>query len=130
LEWEKAAMGADGRIYTWGNAFDASFCCNGDSTDTPSPANVSDFPIDESPYGIRHMSGNMSEWTSSIWHPNGVDLENGKPVPAEMDDQDLDRVVRGGYWEDHPRRLRVGSRDDATIFMRDNYLGFRLVYST
>lgn len=67
LEWEKAARGVDGRVYAWGNHFDAAFCLmrasrKGRST----PAPVGSFPLDRSPYGMLDVCGNVAEWTSTV----------------------------------------------------------------
>ena len=66
------------------------------------------------------MAGNMSEWTVSPWEPEGV----GQEYDCDLDE---DRVIRGGYWCDYPRRARSSCRDDGAVSFRDNYLGFRLV---
>ena len=130
LEWEKAARGADERLFPWGNRFDFAFCCIEDSQEEKSPVDVTEFPFDESPYGIRHMAGNMSEWTDSFWRPNGPDVENYVPIWDDSEfEEDFDKIIRGGFWEDYPRRTRCACRDDGTIVFRDNYVGFRLVYS-
>jgi len=128
LEWEKAARGVDGRIYPWGDLFDASFCCMADSQEEALPCDIWDFPADESPYGVRHMAGLVSEWTASAWNPYGPTIENERFI-VEEEDPDDDKVIRGGYWEDYPGRLRLACRDDGSVFFRDNYLGFRLVLS-
>ena len=66
LEWEKAARGVDGRLFTWGNKFDAAFCRNRESErGRPFPAPVGSYPLDCSPYGIYDMTGNIREWTST-----------------------------------------------------------------
>ena len=76
------------------------------------------------------MAGNMSEWTDSFWRPNGPELEDNVPIwDDEEYEEDFDKVIRGGFWEDYPRRTRSACRDDGTIVFRDNYVGFRLVYS-
>jgi eukaryotic-like serine/threonine-protein kinase len=130
LEWEKAARGVDGRVYPWGDHFDPSWCCMGDSHEESSPSPVDLFPIDESPYGVRGTSGNMSDWTDSLWEPEGAEDTDGKVVlQLSDDDDDGDRVIRGGYWDDYPRRLRSAGRDDGAVEFRDNYLGFRLARS-
>ncbi len=67
-EWEKAARGADGRVFPWGDHFDWTFCLGGQSSKdsvagkhvTPRPPGT--YPHDESPYGIRDLAGNVSEW--------------------------------------------------------------------
>lgn len=58
LMWEKAARGTDGRIYPWGDDWDASKCqCNAQST-----SSVYAHPEGASPYGVLDMSGNVWEW--------------------------------------------------------------------
>ena len=63
-QWEKAYRGADSRKYVWGNNprhRDAHIGQGKDSGPLPSAAAMS--PLDDvSPYGVLHMSGNMSEF--------------------------------------------------------------------
>jgi serine/threonine-protein kinase len=92
LEWEKAARGVDGRIFPWGNRFDATFCKMRDSrAGGPSPEPVGAFLADESPYGVRDMAGGSRDWTSST-------------LGGEM------RVVRGGAWNVTSLFCRLGFR--------------------
>jgi serine/threonine-protein kinase len=92
LEWEKAARGVDGRVFPWGNRFDATFCRMRDSrAETPSPEPVGAFPADESPYGVHDMAGGSRDWTSSLWAGNM-------------------RIVRGGAWNVTSLFCRLGFR--------------------
>jgi len=92
LEWEKAARGVDGRVFPWGNRFDATFCKMRDSrADGPYPEPVGAFVADESPYGVRDMAGGSRDWTSST-------------LGGEM------RVVRGGAWNVTSLFCRLGFR--------------------
>jgi serine/threonine-protein kinase len=92
LEWEKAARGVDGRVFPWGNRFDATFCKMRDSrADGPYPEPVGAFAADESPYGVRDMAGGSRDWTSST-------------LGGEM------RVVRGGAWNVTSLFCRLGFR--------------------
>jgi len=93
-EWEKAARGADGRRWPWGNEFDPQRCNSsegGKGTTTPVGAYS---PAGDSPYGVADMAGNVWEWCRSIY----------KPYPYQADDgrEDLQaagtRVLRGGSW--------------------------------
>ena len=60
LEWEKAARGENGQIYPWGNVMNMNFAhLTGNA-----PISVTSFPSDISPYGVRGMAGNVSEWVS------------------------------------------------------------------
>jgi len=81
-EWEKAARGADARIYPWGNTFVVGHC-NTDETGIDETRKVDAFPRDESPYGVIGMAGNAAEWTSSV---------EDSTVGNEM------HVVCGGSW--------------------------------
>jgi len=59
-EWEKAARGVSGQIYPWGNEADFSRAhLTGDG-----PISVASYAADVSPYGVRGMAGNVSEWVS------------------------------------------------------------------
>ena len=67
-EWEKAARGTDGRLYPWGNEWDASrgsFTIRpGDNRFRTSAVNA--HPTGQSPYGVMDMAGNTFEWTCSV----------------------------------------------------------------
>jgi formylglycine-generating enzyme required for sulfatase activity len=56
-EWEKAARGTDGRLYPWGNEYDA------DASDSSGLYNVGIRLKGKSPYGCTDMYGGMCEWT-------------------------------------------------------------------
>ena len=62
IEWEKAARGVDGLIYPWGDEFDETYAHLSGVT----PVGVGGFETDVSPYGVRGMAGNVSEWVSDI----------------------------------------------------------------
>lgn len=80
-EWEKAARGADGRWFPWGDEFDWSFCRGAWSLPgTRQPAFVGSFALGASPWGARDMAGNAMEWCQG-------DSNDG-----------ASRSVRGGAW--------------------------------
>lgn len=67
-EWEKAARGTDGRIYPWGNKFDAQAAVTSETDfegHPPQPLAVGTHKKGMSPFGVMDMSGNVWEWTHS-----------------------------------------------------------------
>ncbi len=65
-EWEKAARGTEGIIYPWGDEFRGDVCNskeNGIGCATP----VDKYAEGKSVYGCCDMSGNVWEWTSSLY---------------------------------------------------------------
>jgi len=94
-EWEKAARGTDGRIYPWGNEWDATKVNTSESRlkrTTP----IGSYPDGVSPYGCYDMGGNVYEWCEDWFHPDTyrhTPLRN--PIgPA----QGRRKVIRGGSW--------------------------------
>lgn len=120
FEWEKAARGVDGRLYPYGNMFDAE---KGNTSDTGigQTSAVGIFPNGASPYGVEELSGNVTEWCLSDYFKPATDVNN------EDLQSDIRRVTRGGSW--------FGSHDGAKAVFRDlnhpagrfSYVGFRIV---
>ena len=67
-EWEKAARGADGRLFPWGNDFDPKKCNSAAGKQRWAPVDA--MPGDRSPYDVYDMAGNVAEWTDS-WNAAG-----------------------------------------------------------
>jgi len=123
-EWEKAARGTDGRRYPWGNEEDPRRAGTGHDFD-PDPKKGGDLdgykrwsPVDQpagdvSPYGVRGLAGNVSEWTATYApHEEGM----GGEVP----------VVRGGNWG-NPEHHVTRRRAILDPLQSQDSLGFRTV---
>ena len=107
-EWEKAARGADGRLYPWGNEFVAENCNTSESqTDGTRPVDA--HPGGNSPYGVVDMAGNVWEWTSTLY----------------ADDEQW-RVLKGGAWDFRGLKdARCASRVYFRPTFRNGAVGFR-----
>jgi eukaryotic-like serine/threonine-protein kinase len=126
LEWDKAARGADGRVFPMGNSLDPSFAKVRESRpEFAQPEAIGAFPLDESPYLVRDLAGGVGDWTST--------MEDGKPAPTLADEDDeVQRhravVWRGGYWSLallHRSALRFTSYAKAQAA----WVGFRVALS-
>ncbi len=100
LEWEKVARGADGRLYPWGDHLDPTWACmvNSKAGDL-SCVDVDEYPLDESPHGVRGLAGNTCDLCLNVWTLSGPEAPGGRlviePPPAGGDEF---RAVRGGAW--------------------------------
>ncbi|MBI3359630.1 MAG: SUMF1/EgtB/PvdO family nonheme iron enzyme, partial [Chloroflexi bacterium] len=124
-EWEKAARGADGNIFPWGNDFDparSNSALNPNSPNGTMP--VGSFPDGASPFGVLDMSGNVweyvSDWYSGTYFAISPDAD--PPGPASGSGQ----VLRGGGWfNDKQIHLSAIFRDRGTPDFGDEATGFR-----
>ena len=90
-EWEKAARGADGRLFPWGNESDPSRANVADNTNLAAHAirPVKDFAAGASPSGALQMVGNVWEFVDQLSTPGAMALENFRknlkppPDPSE-----------------------------------------------
>src|SRR5215210_4882699 len=131
-EWEKAARGQDGRTYPWGGDF-APDRANVGETEIGAPSTLGCFPLGVSPYGCEEMSGNVWEWTRSLWGTDWKKPEFQYPYVAGDGREDLEaseevpRVLRGGSYNYFSRLVRCAVRDWYDPALRDWYIGFRVV---
>jgi gamma-glutamyl hercynylcysteine S-oxide synthase len=66
-EWQYAAQGSDGRLYPWGNEWDASAVPEPDKLRTMRGPDVVDgHPKGASPFGVMDMVGNVWQWTDEF----------------------------------------------------------------
>ena len=104
VEWEKAARGTDGRLWTWGDEY-AKGAANPLESGRNWTAPVGSYPEDVSPYGVYDMAGNVREWTAG-WYQ----AYPGNTLPPGFYKGSY-RAVRGGsYTTPLYRYARTSSR--------------------
>ncbi len=132
-EWEKAARGPDNFDYGLSMSIsDREVSLYNWKKNPEVPLTVMDLASSRAGYtanryGLYHMSGNVAEWTQSIFRPYG------KENPYADDERNHDdtagrRTVRGGSWYSATTApLYVPYRDAFQPDHQNNDLGFRLV---
>lgn len=121
-EWEHALRGADGRWFAMGDQLDPSFAKLRESRpESAQPEVVGAFPIDESPFGVRDLTGGVGDWVAT--------MADGGPLPTLADEgteaDNRQAVWRGGCWSTtalsrHPMRFTN------PLNRRLGWVGFRL----
>jgi formylglycine-generating enzyme required for sulfatase activity len=117
-EWEAAARYPDGRVYPWGNDFDAEKA-NTREGEVGRTTAVGIYPAGQNPgLTLDDMSGNVWEW-----------CRNKHDIPADdrVDASGDERVLRGGSWNFSQHDARAAARFSLTPANRSSNVGFRVV---
>jgi len=120
-QWEKAARGADGRIYPWGNTFDSARCNTKESGVGRTTPVGRYSPAGDSPYGCADMAGNVWEWCLTKWRDSYRQPEDNDPAGSES------RVLRGGAFDFFSRLVRCAYRRSGSPNLHWEDYGFRVV---
>lgn len=107
-EWEKAARGADGRRFPWGNEYDPNLL-NSHDRGPFDTVPVGKFRAGASPYGMLDAAGQVFEWTATA-------AGSGRAI------------VKGGSWDDKGCGVcRAAARHSRPLGLKHILVGFRLV---
>ena len=127
-EWEKAARGNTGRLWSWGNIWRSAFA-NSLEGRVMQPSTVGAYPQNKSAYGVQDMIGNIWEWCLDWYEENayrnrkdGVQDPKGPPTGSA-------RVACGGSWFNNRDSARCSYRSGNVPDVFGNLIGFRLVCS-
>ena len=108
LEWEKAARGANGRRFPWGDEF-APARLNSHDSGPFDTLPVGRFPESASPFGLLDAAGQVFEWTASATRTGRF-------------------LVKGGSWDDSGCGVcRPAARHSRPAGLKHILIGFRPV---
>ncbi len=150
-EWEKAARGPDGRLYPWGNEWEADRCSNREAKARGTNAVAAFSPAGDSPYGAGEMAGNVQNWCISLFGPYPYTSDDGREQllavtgdvstmpqfhesgatsnPESMEASLGKQVMRGGSWRGTRDQARCAYRSWAAPMHRSDDTGFRCAWS-
>nr|VFJ48811.1 MAG: Formylglycine-generating enzyme, required for sulfatase activity, contains SUMF1/FGE domain [Candidatus Kentron sp. FW] len=138
-EWEYAARAGTTSRYYWGDDLEDKLACNfangadltakeknsGWTTNNCRDGFVNTAPVGSfrpNGFGLFDMSGNVWEWTCSLFKEN----YDGSEQRCTSKGGDAGRALRGGAWFDVPWRLRSAFRSWYGPNEAFNSIGFRL----
>lgn len=141
-EWELAARGVEGRVFPWGNAYNAHLCNHGalaqDETDGSDGfvnlAPVGSFPDGATQLGIVDLAGNAAEWVFDLFDTDDQNFgypetPPGKPLLNPQGPQTgVGHVIRGGSFAEGAAWVRGAARGKMAA-SRAPTVGFRCAYA-
>ena len=118
-------------LLSWGDRIDASWTCNKQSfPERALPSPIGRFPVDESPYGVLGMAGNMCDWTSDIYEDEGPPVSGSRSCPSKTSDTpEHFRTIRGSSWVTSTSYFRLAQRFSWRASFGKGDVSFRLVRS-
>jgi formylglycine-generating enzyme required for sulfatase activity len=122
-EWEYAARGPDSLTYPWGNTFREERVINLVNA-YDKPAAVGSVADNRSWVGALDMSGNVTEWTNSLYLPFPYQADDGRETDTGRR-TDVLRVTHGGGWNMIENVLRAADRMGLSPTDVADNMGFR-----
>ena len=131
-EWEYAARGGTRTAFHYGATLstelanfdgDHGYGSSRKGQDRNRTMPVGSFPANA--FGLHDLHGNVWEWVEDCWHGS----YDGAPADGRAwvwGGNCSSRVVRGGSWDDAPRKLRVANRDRNPAILQAFTVGFRV----
>jgi|TARA_R100000093_G_scaffold71525_1_gene47560 formylglycine-generating enzyme required for sulfatase activity len=121
-EWQYAAQGTDGRLFPWGNSWDADAVPEiNKQRHLVAPDDVDAHPTGASPFGVADMVGNVWQWTNEFYdeHTRAASLRGGSSYQPETSHWYFPQAYQ---LDQHGKYLMMAPCKD-----RSGMIGFRCV---
>lgn len=119
-EWQQAATGGDpSRDFPWPGRWDGARSNGGQSQLNLATA-VGLYPNGATKQGVMDMAGNVWEWCLNKYE------DPVAPESLSIDDSNVERVLRGGFWVNESESHRVSTRNKNNAGTRYSNIGCRL----
>jgi formylglycine-generating enzyme required for sulfatase activity len=130
-EWEKAARGAYGNEWPWGNEFDPNKCNTAEGRKgITTPVGMYSALGGDSPYGCADMVGNAWEWCNDWFsdseYKSRISMSAVNPYGPQNGEY---RVLHGGSFISASNDARCGFRNFNFPDRQDFLIGFRVCIS-
>lgn len=122
-EWERAAVGREGRKFPWGGAWDASRCNSRMDDPFTYTAPVMSLPTGATPEGVYDLAGNVWEWCAD-WYSATYYQISPRRNPKGPQSGTV-KVLRGGSWNEYGDYLSGRFRFYAAPSYKNWHVGFR-----
>lgn len=131
-EWEKAARGAYGNEWPWGNEFDPTKCNSAEGgKGGTTPVGAYSSLGGDSPYGCADMVGNVWEWCNDWFSDSEYKGRTSAPVlNPNGPQQERRRVLRGGSFSYSQNFARCACRFKGYPDGRGTSISFRVCLSS
>jgi formylglycine-generating enzyme required for sulfatase activity len=120
-EWEYACRAGTATKYAFGDTISAGQANYG--RNTGGTREVGSYPPNA--WGLSDMHGNVWEWVADVWSDSHKGRSGDQHARTVGTDED-ERAIRGGSWDDPPRRVQCIARNHKDRDQRENEIGFRV----
>lgn len=126
-EWEYAARGPSRLVFPWGNEFDKNKV-NYAQTSNNQTASVGSYPSGASWVGALDMSGNVWEWTRSLYRSYPYKTDSRELAGDEESLLESVTLRSSSFGSKKVSDLRSAARVEYNAAKGGNYIGFRCVH--
>jgi formylglycine-generating enzyme required for sulfatase activity len=123
-EWEKAARGADGRRFPWGNEW-IDDACGVRGQGPRATLSIGAYPRGASPYGLLDVVGCVWQWCADVADEDADPGDEDPHVDPDDYEEGAKRVTKGGGWNNLQWSISCPGRNGYPPDAQFSNVGFR-----